>query len=441
MDVALLALLILLNGGFAMSEIALVSAKPSRLQRKANQGEKSAAVALALKKDPTLFLSTIQIGITAIGLCSGIAGEAVLSAPLMAKMIEHGIEPDVASVASTAIVVVGITYFSIVYGELVPKRFAQAHAERIATLVAIPIKTLAMITAPFVKLLSGSTNITLKALRVKEGEGESDLTEDDLQAFIREGTESGIIHQHEQDMLLNIFKLNDRKVCHLMTPRINVEFIDLTQPIETIRKQLRYAEHSMWPVCRGGIQDLIGTVSAKSLLRHGAELDKEKIARSVKAPIFIPESTDSLTMLGYLQNSSAEVVFVVDEYGDIQGLATSSDLLEAIAGELVASDPRDHWVTEDQEGAYIIDALMPVGDAKERLTLDLKDDEDADYQTLNGMLMWFKGDVPQEGDVITVENWHFEVLSLKHNRIDRVRVTSTLVDETSSEADVVKPEE
>lgn len=241
MKILLLVGLIVLNGLFAMSEIALVAAKTSRLKRLAKK-HKAAKVALDLKENPTRFLSTIQIGITVIGLLSGIVGEATLSVPLAQQMEIWGIEPSQANVLSTAIVIVGITYFAIVVGELVPKRFAQSQAENISVLVALPIYWISKLTTPFVILLSWSTEVLLKLLGQKHQE--DSITEDDIHAIVREGSESGAIEQDEQEMIRNILQLDDRLVSSLMTPRRDIDFIDIDQPIEQLLKRIRTIKHS-----------------------------------------------------------------------------------------------------------------------------------------------------------------------------------------------------
>ncbi len=247
MDIFILVGLITLNGLFAMSELALVAAKSSRLKTLA-QTQSSAQRALDLKNNPTRFLSTIQIGITAIGILSGIFGEATLSAPFAQWLNQQGLEPELASIIATASVVVLITYFAIVVGELVPKRFAQRNAEKIAIIVAHPIHYLAIVTTPFVVLLSGSTDALLKLFR-QHGDDGDQVTEEDIFAVVTEGSESGAIEPQEQDMIRNILHLNDRLVTSLMTPRCDMDYLDIDQPIETCLKEIRQTQHSVWPVC------------------------------------------------------------------------------------------------------------------------------------------------------------------------------------------------
>ncbi len=425
MDIALLVLLIVVNGIFAMSEIALVSAKTNRLQSLADKGDKSAKTALELKNNPTVFLSTIQIGITAIGILNGIVGEAVLSAPFAVWLVEQGMDAKTASVFSSACVVVLITYFSIVVGELVPKRLAQAHAERASLLIARPVNFLSKIAKPFVFLLTISTNGSLRTLGVKTDEIEATLTEEDIHAVIVEGSETGVIERQEHDIVRKVFRLADRAVSSLMTPRADIELLNLEEPLDVQIKQIRHAAHTVFPVVRGGYSDMLGTVSAKSLLRYTSQLDTERIARAIKPPVYVPESMNGLELLQYLQRSGTEMVFVVDEYGDIQGLVTIYDLFEAMTGELVTPDPRQLWATAQDDGSWLLDALIPISELKDRLGLsELPDETTAKYHTLNGMLQWVEGKLPNPGDITEWGNWRFEVATIKGNRIERVRASA-----------------
>lgn len=421
MDIFILVGLISLNGLFAMSELALVAAKTSRLKSLAKT-QSSAQLALELKNNPTRFLSTIQIGITAIGLLSGIFGEATLSAPFATWLTEQGLNPEIASVASTAIVVVVITYFAIVVGELVPKRFAQRNAEKIAVIVAYPIHWLAIITTPFVVLLSSSTDALLTLFR-QRGDDSDQVTEEDIFAVVTEGSESGAIEPQEQEMIRNILHLNDRLVTSLMTPRCDIDYLDIEQPIELCLKQLRQTQHSVWPVCHGGLDSIIGTISSKVLLDQYEDLSIEKIARLVRKPRYFPESMKGLPLLNQMQQSNCEMAFIVDEYGDIQGLVTHYDILESVAGELGLA-PQHTWARQHQDGSWWMDALIPINELKRRLELnDIDGEESEGFQTLNGFLTWLIGRVPEVGEVIDYQEWQFEVLKVQNNRILQVKVS------------------
>ncbi|CAH0528757.1 hemolysin family protein [Vibrio hippocampi] len=421
MDIILLVSLIALNGVFAMSEIALVTAKSSRLKKSA-QHNPSARLALQLKSNPTQFLSTIQIGITVIGILSGILGEATLSLPLENWMVLQGVEQSVATIAATGIVVISITYFAIVIGELVPKRFAQNNAERIAVIVAYPIHWLAKLTIPFVFLLTFSTDTLLKLLRQNNDQQEI-VTEEDIFAVMSDGSECGAIEPQEKEMIANLLHLNDRLALSLMTPRCDIHYLDLDQPIESIINDLRQSQHSVWPVCKGGLGNTIGTISSKVLLDEYQQLSIAKLAKLLKRPRFAPESIRGLPLLNYMQQTSSEMVFIVDEYGDVQGIVTHHDLLKSIAGELGMATQRV-WAKQYKDGSWLMDALIPITELKRKLQLtELEGEQEEGFQTLNGFLMCRTGRLPTQGEIIEYQQWQFEVLYVRNNRITQVKVT------------------
>ncbi|MEZ9523918.1 hemolysin family protein [Enterovibrio norvegicus] len=425
MDVLLLVSLIVINGIFAMSEIALVTAKSSRLKRLAERS-KAAHVALTLKENPTRFLSTIQIGITVIGLLSGIVGEATLSVPFAEWLVVMGLDVYTADIFSTACVVLAITYFAIVIGELVPKRFAQSNAERLSVLVALPIYWLSKIATPFVALLTHSTEASLRALNVSQ-ENDDTVTEDDIQALVSEGSLSGAIEPQEHEMINNILHLNDRLVSSLMTPRRDIDFLDIDQPVDQVLKRIRTTKHSVFPVCRGNLDNVVGTVSSKAMLNQAGNLSIPVIASLLKRPVYVPESMRGLTLLNYLQRKSGELAFIVDEYGDIQGLVTHYDLLKAIAGDLSLSE-EDAWAKQLPDGSWFMDGMMPIAEFKSRLNIStLLGEAEEGFQTLNGLLMWVAGRLPNEGEVISYQSWRFEIIKLAHNRIADVKMMPLMV--------------
>lgn len=421
MHVAILVALVLINGLFAMSEIALVTARKSRLQRMAESGDRSAAVALSLGSEPTRFLSTVQIGITAIGVLNGVVGEAALAGPLAGFLQHLGVGPRFSALAATALVVAGITYFSIVVGELVPKRLAQSNAEGIARFMARPIALLARLSRPFVHLLSISTDALLKLL----GRGElssASLTEEDIHAMLVEGSQSGVIEKQEHEIVRNVFRLDDRQIASLMTPRSEIVCLDIQRPLEESLEALMESDHSGFPVCRGGLQDVLGVVTAKILLRHRLGRGTlDTMLESLQPAVYVPESLTGMKLLEQFKESGLQMVFVVDEYGEILGLITLHDLLEALAGEFAPPDSEDQWAVQREDGSWLLDGLIPVLDLKDRLALEtVPEEEKGRYHTLSGMMMWLVGKVPRTGDVTEWQGWRFEVVDLDGNRIDKV---------------------
>jgi putative hemolysin len=423
-DIALLIALILLNGVFAMSEIALVAARRSRLKRLAENGDRSAAIAMRLGEKPTQFLSTVQIGITAIGILNGIVGEAALAGPLSDLLQTLGVDQKSSSIGATTFVVASITYVTIVVGELIPKRLAQFNAEGIARLMARPIALLAQLSRPFVYLLSVSTDAILRLMGKKELSG-ANLTEEDIQAMLVEGSQTGIIEKHEHEMVRNVFRLDDRQIASLMTPRSEIVCLDMEQPFEENLETVIASDHSRFPVCQGGLHEVLGIITAKRLLKqHLKSEPPEKIIEYLRPAVYVPESLTGMKLLEQFRESGMQMVFVVDEYGEILGLITLQDLLEALAGEFKPRDPEDVSAVQRKDGSWLLDGLIPVPELKD--TLELKtvpEEEKGLYQTLSGMMMWLIGKIPRTGDVTEWEGWRLEVVDLDGNRIDKVLAT------------------
>ncbi len=420
MDIAILIVLILLNGVFAMSEIALVTARKSRLQRLAEDGDAAAAMAMRLGEEPTQFLSTVQIGITAIGILNGIVGEAALAGPLAEMLHSLGLEEKASAMGATTIVVVGITYFSIVFGELIPKRIAQFNAEGIARFMARPISALAKLSRPFVYLLSISTDGILRLMGKKELSS-ANLTEEDIHAMLAEGSQAGLIEKHEHQMVRNVFRLDDRQIASLMTPRSEIISLDIKQPFERSLEDLVNSDHSRFPVCRGGMHDVLGIITAKRLLKHRIKGEPANITEYLQPAVYVPESLTGMKLLEQFRESGVQMVFVVDEYGEILGLITLQDVLEALAGEFKPRDPEDVWAVRREDGSWLLDGLIPVHELKDRLDLKgVPEENKGRYNTLSGMIMWLIGDLPRTGDVTKWEQWRLEVVDLDGNRIDKV---------------------
>lgn len=434
MDIVILMALILLNGIFAMSEIALVTARKSRLQRLADDGDHAAAIAMRLGEKPTQFLSTVQIGITAIGILNGIVGEAVLAGPVSEMLQAMGMDAEDSALGATIIVVVSITYFSIVIGELVPKRIAQFNAEGIARLMARPIALLAQLSRPFVYLLSISTDGILRLMGKKELSS-ANLTEEDIHALLMEGSQSGVIEKQEHDMVRNVFRLDDRQIASLMTPRSEIIYLDTEQPLEDNLEALIASDHSRFPVCKGSIHEVQGVITAKRLLKQRLKGESpEKIAEYLMPAVYVPESLTGMKLLEQFRESGVQMVFVVDEYGEILGIITVQDLLEALTGEFKPRDPEDVWAVQREDGSWLLDGLIPIPVLKDRLDLkEVPEEDKGRYHTLSGMMMWLVGKVPHVGDVTEWQGWRLEVVDLDGNRIDKV-LASRLPDATSQDA-------
>ena len=420
MEVLILVSLILLNGIFAMSEIAIVTARKSRLTALAHNGKSSAAIALKLAEDPTQFLSTVQIGITSIGILNGIFGEAILAGPFAIWLQELGMPMAFSSIFATVLVVVVVTYVSIVVGELVPKRIGQISAESIACVMAKPMLLLALLTKPFVWLLSGSTHTLMRLFGFTQQQN-SNVTNEDIHALLQEGSSSGVIEHNEHTMVKNVFRLDERSISSLMVPRSDIVFLDVEHSIEDNLKLLTQSPHSRFPVCRGNADDLIGVVSTKQLLVQSVTGNLTDLTALAQPCNFVPDSLTGMELLEHFRTSGSQMVFVVDEYGDLKGLVTLLDLMEALTGEFTPDSGEDMMVIIRDDGSLLLDGLLPVIDLKDALHINkLPEEENNRYQTLNGLIMLLLGKMPQTADKVRVGAWSLEIIDMDGKRIDKV---------------------
>ena len=433
MEVILLAALIVVNGAFAMSEIALVTARRGKLLRFAEEGDTAAPVAIRLGEDPTRFLSTIQIGITSIGILNGIVGQAVLAEPLSAWLRSLGVEGQASQILATALVVVVITYISIVVGELVPKRLGQMHPEGIARVVARPMEVLALLARPFVVLLTKSTDSILRLLG-KDNSAASAVTEEEIHALLAEGSEAGVIEHSEHQMVRNVFRLDDRQIGSLMIPRADIVFLDAGLGSEENLKRAVESEHSRYPVCRGGLDNVLGIITAKQLLVQTIKGGRFDPSKDLHPNVFVPETLTGMALLEHFRASGTQMVLVVDEYGVVQGLVTLQDVLEAVTGEFKSQNQEDSWAVQREDGSWLLDGLIPIPELKDRLQLNHVPDENRGrYHTLSGLMMWLLGRLPQTGDVTTWEQWRLEVVDLDGKRVDKVLAAKVAPKESNSQ--------
>lgn len=405
---------------FAMSEIALITAKRSKLQKLSGEGDKAAEVAVRLGQEPTRFLSTIQIGITSIGILNGIVGQGAFAQPFSLWLQSFGMDREQSGILATALVVISITYVTIVIGELVPKRLGQFNPEGVARLVSRPMLALAAITRPFVRLLSASTDTILRLLG-KDPQLAPSVTEEEIHAMLEEGSEAGVIEQQEHEMVRNVFRLDDRQLGTLMVPRADIVYLDVALPLEENIDRVTGSEHSRFPVCQGGLQSLLGVVNAKQLLAQTLKGGLTDFSAQLQPCVYVPETLTGMELLEHFRLSGTQMVFVVDEYGEIQGLVTMQDLLEAVTGEFVPRNLEDSWALQRDDGSWLLDGMIPVPELKD--TLDLKSVPEEDkglYHTLSGLLMWLLGRMPVTGDVMEWEGWRLEVVDLDGKRIDKV---------------------
>lgn len=424
MEIILIVVLTLLNGAFAMTELALTASRKVRLLALADAGDRGAQTALALLEHPTQFLSAVQVGVTSIGMLNGIVGEAAFSesvAHVLQRVLP--LSHRASEITATALVVTSITFITILFGELVPKRIGQLYPEPVARVLARPMAWFADAARPFVRLLSVCTHGTLKLLRIDATDNRV-VTEAEISASLEEGVDAGIIEQHEHQMVRNVFYLDDRSLASMMLPREDIVWMDAAL---SVREALALASateggksHSWYPVCKGSLDRVVGVVSVARLLQTTPDSVAE-IEALAQAAVFVPETLSGMELIEQFRNQSARMVLVVDEYGVVQGLITPHDLLEAITGELKPEVAHQAWATLQPDGSWLLDGLMPVGELKARLDIDVLPDEDRGrYNTLSGLLMAVSGRLPSLGETIDCAAWHFTVLQLEGRRIEKV---------------------
>ena len=427
MDFLLIAFLTLLNGVFAMSEMALSASRKARLVAMTESGDKGAEAALSLLDNPTQFLSSVQVGITSIGMLNGIIGEAAFSGGLSVWLQSLGMPLRPSELTATALVVAIITYITIVFGELVPKRIGQLYPETAARLVARPMMWVASAAKPFVGLLSLSTQGVLKLLRIDNSAGRT-VTEEEITASLVEGVDAGLIEEHEHQMVQNVFLLDDRLLTSLMLPRSDIAWLDASDTVHEAIQKVGATGHSWYPVCRASLDEVVGVVKLATLLtmRDGdAEQANDRIGVHATPAVFVPETLTGMELLEQFRAKSTRMVFVVDEYGVVQGLVTPLDMLEAITGELQPGAQIDAWATQRADGNWLIDGVMPVSELKARLDIkELPDEDKSRYNTVAGLLQSVSGRLLAITDKVECAGWVFEVVDLDGKRIDKVLATA-----------------
>jgi putative hemolysin len=423
-EIVIILLLIMANGLLAMSEIAIVSSRTIRLQQQAASGSKGAQVALELADDPGRFLSTIQIGITLVGVFTGAFGGATLARPLSDFLSQFQLIDRSSGPIAIAIVVVTITYLSLVIGELVPKRIALNNPERAASMIAQPMAGLSKLASPLVKLLSFSTAVVLKLLGVRDRD-EGEVTEQDVEMMISQGTEMGVFEPIEQEMVKQVFRMSDQRAENLITPRPEVVSIDLEEPQETNRQKIIDHGHSYLPVIQGDLDHVQGYVRAVDLLAQcllGQDLDYQAVLRTAQ---FVPERAPVFDVLERFKRSGAQIAFVVDEFGGIQGLLTHTDILEAIVGDIhEPEDEIDPDIVQRDDGSWLIDGMVPIQEFRQLFELkSLPGEEEGHFHTLGGFVITYLGRIPTTGDRIELEMLNLEVVDMDGHRVDKLLVT------------------
>lgn len=417
-------LLIILNGAFALSEIAVVSSRKVRLQQRANEGDRGARTALELAENPNIFISTTQIGMTLIGVLAGAFGGATIADALALQFEKIEMLAPYAHSLGLGIVVVLITVFTLILGELVPKRLALHDPERIAAVVAGPMRLLSRIFSPVVRLMSGTTDVILRLMGV-EPNGDPPVTEEELQVLLDQGTQAGVFEEAEQDMVEGVFSLSDRRVNSLMTPRTEIAWIDISDSMEAIRATLAESPYSRFPVCHDELDNVLGVIKARDLLMANLNSEKLNLKAHLRPVVYIPETAFASRALEMFKQGKPELMLAIDEFGGVQGLLTLTDILEEIVGGIEIGEPQ---ATQRQDGSWLLDGMLAAEDFKEIFDLrDLPDEEE--YETLGGFVMIHLGRIPQAGDHFEWNDLRLEVMDMDGKRVDKVLVSAKPVEE------------
>lgn len=423
-EILIILLLVIANGVFAMSEIAVVSARKARLQELAEDGDAKAQAALELANSPNRFLSTVQVGITLIGILAGAFGGATLAGRLTAYVELVPFFKDYSEAIAFVVVVAAITYLSIIIGELVPKRLALASPEKIASAVAIPMQWLARIAYPVVYLLTSSTDSILRLIGAGGASNEPLVTEEEIKVLIRQGAEAGTFEIAEQDMLERVFRLGDQHVASLMTPRFDITWLDINDSAEVNRQKMIDSHHSRFPICQDDLDNILGVVYVTDLLARSFLNQPIDLLDILRQPLFIPESTRALKVLEMFKQSGTHIALVVDEYGVTQGIVTLNDVMEVIIGDVPFADqPHESLAIQREDGSWLLDGTLPIEKFKEIFDVEeIFGEERGSYQTLGGFVITQLGRIPISSDHFEWNNLRLEVMDMDGNRVDKVLV-------------------
>jgi len=418
-EIAVIAVLILLNGVLSMSEAAMVASRKARLQQLANEGDKPSRTVLSLLEDPNVFLSTVQIGITLVGVLAGAVGGATISEALAAGFAQIPVLAPYSGSLAIGIVVITITALTIWLGELVPKRLALYRPEQIARRIAGPMILVSRLFSPVVKLMGVATDLVLKLLGTKPS-SEPPITEEELQVLIDQGTQAGIFEEAEHDMVEGVFSLGEQRIYSLMTPRTEIVWLDIDDTIDEIRTKISENEYSRFPVRQDTLDVILGIVKARDLLVASLSEGTIRLKQLLKPAFYIPETMSAARALEIFKEKGTEMLLVIDEFGGLQGLLTVHDIIEEIVGEIELEEPQ---ATQRQDGSWLLDGMLEVDEFKEIFNLPVLPHE-REYETLSGFVMMSLGRVPQTADQFEWHDLRFEVIDMDGRRVDKVLVTT-----------------
>jgi putative hemolysin len=422
-ELIIILLLILLNGLLAMSEIAVISARKALLQQRADEGDSGARVALELARSPGSFLSTVQIGITLVGILAGAFGGATIAKSLTAFLAGIPILAPYANLISVTLIVLTITFLTVVLGELAPKRIALNNSERLASRVAPPMQRLAAVSAPLVRLLNRSSELVLRLLRVQPGTL-SPVTDEEIRIMIRQGREVGVFEPIEEEIVGQLFRLSDRTAVALITPRTEIAWIDINDDEAEIRRHIQRSAHSRFPVADGDLDNVQGVVRVRDLFANQSAGNALELRAVMQEPLFVPESIPALDLLDKFRHEPTKIALVIDEYGGLTGLVSMMDVVEAIVGALPdRQEPSEPEALQRDDGSWLVDGMLPLDEFEEMMAeVGAMPDPDGAYRTVGGFVMGAVGRVPKEGDRFRWGDFKIEVVDMDDRRVDKVLV-------------------
>lgn len=415
--------MILLNGLFSMAEMAVVSSRRQRLKTKADEGHASYRAVLGLVESPTAFLSTIQIGITLIGILAGAYGEETIAESLRLYFRSIPVIADYSSALSTAVVVITITFVTILFGELIPKRIALGRPERIASLVVYPMKVLSVIFMPLVRLFTVITNVAMNLMGARGAvRGEPPVTEEEIKILIKEGEAFGLIKKQQVEMVEGVIDLHGNRIGSIMRPRPDIKYIEITEPAKKIKDRIiELGDYPYLPVCRNGLDHIVGVIKTRDVLKRIIRGEYRSLTRHIEKPMYAPESISPLKLLELFKSNKSHVAFVIDEYGGVTGLVTLHDVIEEIVGEVPEfTEEHNPRITKRKDGSHLVDGMISVEDFREYFKSDISGD--GSFNTLAGFIMEHVGRIPRTGDTLKQGDYSFEIVDMDGNRIDKVLV-------------------
>ncbi|MEW6468655.1 MAG: hemolysin family protein [Bacteroidota bacterium] len=419
-EILIIFCLILLNGVFAMSEISMVSSRKIRLERAAKKGDKGARMALELHQNPSKFLSTVQIGITLIGILTGIYSGEKIEDDLNRYLSQFESLRNYSETLAVTIIVVILTFFSLVLGELVPKRIGLVMPETIARILAFPMYTISLIAAPFIWLLTVTTEALVKVLGISKPK-DSQVTEEEIRAIIQEGTEAGTVQEIEQDIVENVFHLGDRKISTLMTQRLDIEWLNIEEPLDTIKSRIIASGHKSFPVCKGSIETVLGILYSKQMLDSMLKNEEIEIEKLLKPAIYFPENTTAYKALEKFREAKQRLALVVDEFGGLQGLLTMNDLVDVLVGDLAEQLHEKKEIVPRDDGTFLVDANLPFPEFVRYFGIEAGDDRELmSINTVGGLVFYLSKKIPKAGDRFKWKDLGIEIIDMDGRRIDKV---------------------